>query len=233
VLGAGGQALDRRCTGAEASAFAGLGWAPTRQGILLARRGWVLSDFLSGANSRLPLGPDEGFTHVFDERDGRPAIYAGGSVADPAKIATLHAGYFDNLGNLDVSGVWETRYGIGGIVLDAARGARGDGTVSSIGSTTTAWCRAPERDQRVLPDRVVSLARASPRRSATTISGFATRTAARGTDESGNAYTIAYLLELGLRHRIAAEYVWVKQAIDRDVSDPGTNGFQVSYRFRY
>ena len=38
-----------------------------------------------------------------------------------AEIATAHAGYYDNLGDLAVDGVWETRYGTAGVALQPAR----------------------------------------------------------------------------------------------------------------
>ena len=67
-----------------------------------------------------------GTTNEFDERDGRPALYVGGNVRDPWKIGELRAGYFDNLGNLAVKGVWETRYATVGVAAAAAAGSRHD-----------------------------------------------------------------------------------------------------------
>jgi hypothetical protein len=62
----------------------------------------------------LPL-PNGTQTDVFDERDGRPAIYVGVNLEDPWRIGELRAGYFDNLADLGKKGTWETRYGVAGL----------------------------------------------------------------------------------------------------------------------
>src|SRR5581483_4545478 len=55
IVGFEGQWWHSAADAPEMAAFAGAGFGPDQQGILLARRGWVLSDFLSGVNSKLPL----------------------------------------------------------------------------------------------------------------------------------------------------------------------------------
>jgi hypothetical protein len=214
----------------EVAAFAGLGWGPDQQGILLARRGWVLSDFLSGANSSLPLPDSDQLTHVFDERDGRPALYVGGSVADPWRIGSAHAGYYDNLGDLAVDGVWETRYGVAGVALQPVGGL--DVTAQMLyGTTTTRGARLASTVNAFYP--IVSY-RWRGHRLSFRFDDFRVRDTDGGTstDEDGHAYTVAYLLEFWLRHRVAFEYVWVDSE-RTGVSDPGDDGWQVSYRFRY
>jgi hypothetical protein len=103
--------------GTRAGVFFGTGWGPDRTGSLLAQRGWVLRDHLSGVNSDLPL-PQPGWeARAFDERDGRPAIYSGLSLRDPWEIGEFRLGYLDNLGDQRTQAVWETRYGTAGVVL--------------------------------------------------------------------------------------------------------------------
>jgi hypothetical protein len=71
---------------ARIGAFGGFGWGPDQDGILVGRGGWILSDRLSGINSALPLPEPGQEAHVFNEKDGRPAIYAGLALADPWQI---------------------------------------------------------------------------------------------------------------------------------------------------
>lgn len=216
--------------GPEVAAFAGAGFGPDQQGILLARRGWVLSDFLSGANSRLPLPGSDDLTTVFDERDGRPAVYVGGSVTDPWRIGSVHAGYYDNLGNLAVEGVWETRYGVAGVVLEPVRGL--DLTAQMLyGKTAVRGSALASTVSAFYP--IVSY-RWREHRVSFRYDDFRVRDTDGGssTAESGHAYTVAYLFEFWLRHRVAFEYVWV-DAERADVVEGGDDGWQVSYRFRY
>ena len=54
------------------------------------------------------------------------------------------------------------------------------------------------------------------------------------TDERGDGVTAAYFYEWGLRHRIGLEYLWLNSR--RPASSPcelSSDGWQVSYRFRY
>ena len=192
----------------------------------------MLSDWLSGINSQLPLPTPFGETDVFDERDGRPALYVGGSVGDPWKIGKLRVGYFDNLGDSTCKGVWETRYGVVGVALQPLPGL--DILFQYlIGKTDVAHARA-----RAAPFRRST--RSSPTAGASTASRFATTTSRSrttsgpppNTRERGHAFTVGYLFEFWLRHRVGFEYITVDS--DRvGVSDPGDDGWQVSYRFRY
>jgi hypothetical protein len=54
------------------------------------------------------------------------------------------------------------------------------------------------------------------------------------TSEHGHAETAAYLIEIGLRQRIAFEYVWMHSQRDATGSlNPTPSGWQLSYRIRY
>jgi hypothetical protein len=213
----------------ELSAFAGMGWGPDRMGILLARRGWVLSDFLNGINSEFSL-PGGGEGYGFDERDGRPALYAGAAVGDPWKIGKLQAGYFDNLGNLAVEGVWEMRYGVAGVALQPIAGL--DVLFQYlIGKTETRTNNFSSTVQAFYP--LISY-RWRTHRVTFRYDDFRVQDedGPPNTRERGHAFTVSYLFEFGLRHRVGFEYITV-DSTRAGVSPPGDDGWQVSYRFRY
>jgi hypothetical protein len=54
------------------------------------------------------------------------------------------------------------------------------------------------------------------------------------TSEHGNAVTASYLVQVGLRHRIAFEYIWMNShRLINGPLNPTPDGWQMSYRFRY
>ena len=60
------------------------------------------------------------------------------------------------------------------------------------------------------------------------------RNAAPFNRERGCAFTVAYLFEFWLRHRIGFEYIIPdSHRPDRAAPDPSDDGWQLSYRFRY
>jgi hypothetical protein len=213
----------------DLNAFAGMGWGPDRMGILLARRGWVLSDFLNGINNKFPL-PDGSYGQGFDELDDRPALYVGGDVGDPWKIGKLAVGYFDNLGNLAVQGVWEMRYGVAGVALQPVAGldilfqyliGKTDTRTNSFGSIVQALY--PLISYRWRTHRVTF--RYDYFRVQDEDGPPITR-------QRGHAYTVCYLFEFGLHHRIGFEYI-TADSTRAGLSPPGDDGWQISYRFRY
>ena len=213
-------------------AYGGFGWGPDQQGILLAQRGWILSDWLAGMNSELPL-PGGGNSNEFDERDGRPALYVGGSVRDPWKIGELRAGYFDNLGDLSVDGVWETRYASVGVAASPLPGL--DLLFQYlIGKTNN---RAGPFDDTIQAFFPLASYRWRGHRVSVRYDNFRVqddRHAAPFDRERGWAVTVAYLFEFWLRHRVGFEYIIVDSyRPDRAASDPSDDGWQLSYRFRY
>lgn len=216
----------------QLDAFAGFGWGPDQLGILLANRGWDLNDWLSGVNSDLPIPSNGQETAVFDEIDGRPALYLGGSVADADNVAELHLGYFDNLGNLDDAGVWETRYGTAGVAVQPLDGLE-ILMQGLIGWTTTRGAALESRFSAWYP--LVSYFYRGNRVSLR-YDNFQVNDEDGGiaTDESGYALTFAYMYEFWLRHRVAFEYIYVDS--ERPGSTPvhlSQGGWQISYRFRY
>jgi hypothetical protein len=216
----------------ELSVFAGLGWGPDQQGVLLAQRGWILSDYLSGINSVLPLPAPAYGTAVFDERDGRPALYAGVNVRDPWHVGALRLGYYDNLGDLAVDGVWETRYGIAGVALQplpgldilfqyligktAKRSPAFDSTVQALYPLVSYRWRGFRVTARYDDFRVDDNSASGP-----------------PTRERGHAWTFAALFEFWLRHRVGFEYILVDSERAASPPDPSDDGWQLSYRFRY
>lgn len=215
------------------SAFGGLGWGPDQMGILLAERGWVLSDYQSGINGDLPIPATGGETSVFDERDGRPALYAGAAVSDPSHVVELRLGYFDNLGDLATTGVWETRFAQAGMVLEPVAGLELM-MQGLLGMTVTRGAPLESRFSAWYP---LASYRYREHRVAVRYDNFHVNDLDGGppsTEETGYAITFAYLYEFWLRHRLGFEYIYV------DSSRPGSlpdrmaqGGWQLSYRFRY
>jgi hypothetical protein len=232
VLGVQGDWWTTTANETELNAFGGFGWGPDQQGILLARRGWVMSDWLAGMNSTMPLPPG-GTTNEFEERDGRPAVYVGGNVRDPWKIGELHAGYFDNLGDLSVKGVWETRYATVGVSAAPLPGL--DLMFQYlIGKTNN---RSGPFDNTIQAFYPLASYRWRGHRISVRYDNFRVqddRHAAPFNRERGWAVTVAYLFEFWLRHRIGFEYIIPdSHRPDRAAPDPSDDGWQLSYRFRY
>lgn len=92
-------------------------------GVLLAWRGWTLTDYEAGLHDRLPLPRDIGLgnafprqaaeTRPFVEVDGRPGFYLGLN-ADRAESYTFRAMYYDNRANPTAieqgQYAWHTRF---------------------------------------------------------------------------------------------------------------------------
>ncbi len=218
--------------GVHADLVCGAGWGPDQAGSLLAERGWVLSDALSGINSELPLPQPGQSTSVFYERDGRPAVYAALNLSDPWKIGGLRFGYFDNLGDQGHDDVWETRFGTAGAVVRAipkldlivqVMTGETNTRANRWDSTFTAWYpllsfhHGPHRLTARYDELLVDDSDGPP-----------------ASRERGDALTVAYLYQLGLRHRLGFEYIFVDSHRAAPANrDPSDGGWQVSYRYRY
>jgi hypothetical protein len=212
--------------------LAGSGFGGDDMGALIAQRGWVLSDYLAGVNVELPL-PRRGRTMaVFRERDHRPGVYARAVLADRRETAALHLGYFDNLAEQARSGGWATRFGTVGAVVHPLP------HLTVVAQYLEGATRTRVDDFDSAFRAVYGLVSVDYRRQ---------RLSARYdffriddhdgppiTREHGYALTFAYLIEIGLRHRLAIEYLRVtshRPATGFD--DPSDGGWQFSYRFRY
>lgn len=213
-------------------ALGGFGFGADQAGILLAQRGWVLSDYLTGVNATLPLPAAGKSTSVFDERDLRPAVYFMLTASDPWKVGSLRLSYFDNLGDTSVAGVWRTRFGTVGLALHPVPhldvlGEFLEGETSRAGLADDSRFRAvyflysfffgPQRITVRFDDfRVIDL------------------DGPPDTAEHGDAITLAYLLELGLHQRIAFEYILLDSHHPAlYAGDPPDNGWQLGYRYRF
>lgn len=212
--------------------IAGAGFGADDMGALVAQRGWVLSDYLAGVNVELPLPTRGRTTSVFDERDHRPAVYARAILADRRDTVALHLGYFDNLTEQDRGGGWSTRFGTVGTLVRpfphvtfAAQYLEGE-TNTRIDDFDSAF-----RAVYALLSLDYKRHRLTTRYDFFRVDD---RDGAPITREHGYALTFAYLVEIGLRHRVAIEYLRVtshRPATGFD--DPSDGGWQFSYRYRY
>jgi hypothetical protein len=230
VVGLEGEYWHSTSNGSEFGVLIGSGWGPDRAGILLGQRGWVMSDWIAGVNSDLPLLGPAGSTNVFDEKDGRPAVYLSIHAGALDGMVQARAGYFDNIADLGEEGAWETRYGVGAVGLQPLAGL--DLLVQGlIGRTATRADRLESTFSTVYP--LISYRYRSHRVTARYDHFRIDSTdGPPSTRERGNAVTLAYLYEFWLRHRLAAEYIWIdsERPGSSDLSD---NSWQLSYRFRY
>lgn len=209
----------------------GLGYGPDQLGRLLALRGWVMGDGLSGLNSDLPL-PNGTRTDIFDERDHRPAAYTWISLSDARDRGTLKLGYFDNMGDQGTAGVWHTRLATIGSTLHPLPSI--DLVVQYLRGK--ALVRDTTNDSSLRAFYALLSHHRQRHRVSVRYDEFRIHDLDGGNDtrESGDAITAAYAYEWGLRQRISVEYTWL------DSNRPGSalprqsqDGWQLSYRFRY
>ncbi len=200
---------------------------------VLAGRGWVLSDYVSGVNADLPLARDGQRNSVFNEDDGRPALYVLATLADRRRFGELILGYFDNLGDQGAGDAWETRFGTLGAVLHPLPFV--DLLVQYLyGDAQT---RGNPLDTGLQAFYALVSAHHRGHRISFRYDDFRLRdrdSDAYRTGENGRAFTVAYLFELGLHHRFGFEYMLPtthRAALGHD--DPSDDGWQLSYRFRY
>jgi hypothetical protein len=144
----------------------------------------------------------------------------------------LHVGYFDNLAEQRPDNGWSTRFGTVGALAHplphvtlAAQYMEGETNtrVNDFDSAFRAVYALLSLDYR-------------RHRFTTRYDFFRVDDHDGGpiTREDGWALTFAYMLEIGLRHRVAIEYLRVtshRPATGFD--DPSDGGWQFSYRFRY
>jgi hypothetical protein len=209
----------------------GAGYGPDQFGRLLALRGWVIGDHVIGSNGDLPL-PNGTRTEIFDERDDRVAAYAMVSLSDRQERGAIKIGYFDNMGDQGVAGVWHTHFTTIGVVLHplpsldvVAQYLSGDALVASPSNDSELRAYYGLLSYRYRRHRLT--ARYDEFRLEDLDGGNSTR-------ESGDGVTLCYSFEWGLRHRLGLEYVWLDT--ERPASaqpEPDQDGWQISYRFRY
>jgi hypothetical protein len=233
VVGLEGEWWRATAGGTRLSLLAGLGFGADSFGQLLPERGWVLSDALRGVNSVLPLPRPGVNSFVFDERDYRPALYFELNLTEAQKRAELKLGYFDNLGDQGTTGTWATRFGNFGAILHPL--ARVDLLLQYlIGETHTylaTWDSSFSAFYALLSYHYRSH-RFSIRYDVFRVHDL--DGGPRQSRERGDAFTLAYLFEFGLHHRVGFEYIFAhSHHPSLSQSDPSDGGWQLSYRFRY
>jgi hypothetical protein len=233
LAGAEGEWWHTTRSGIKLGALAGAGYGGDQIGRLLALRGWVLGDTIGGINGNLAL-PNRGErTDIFNERDQRPAVYGWLSVGDEGEIVSLKLGMIDNRGDESRPGVWHTRFTTVGLVIHAT--ARIDLLAQYLNGV--ARVAAPPNDSSLSASYVLASYHFKQQRLSLRYDQFRVHDLDGGpssTSEHGDAVTAAYMVQLGLRHRIALEHIWMNS--HRDVTgtlNPTPDGWQVSYRFRY
>lgn len=214
------------------SVIAGMGFGNDEFGRMLALRGWVLSDYLPGVNSDLPLPARGQRMAVFNERDHRPALYTLFTLQAPRNWGQVILGYFDNLGDQGTEGVWETRFGTVGAALHPL--AR----VEFLSQYMVGTGRVRNRPTDIAFSAFYSLLSVQYRGHRVSARYDVFRTGNRDRPpsfrEHGDGVTLAYLFEFGLHHRVAFEYIFLhsrRPAVRPP--DPSDGGWQLSYRFRY
>jgi hypothetical protein len=118
----GGEAtLSRKIAGQQVLATAGMFGNDDTSGTLLTYRGWAMHDLRSTLQGRFPLSPLSGFmitrqdqwTESSIEIDTRAGYY-GRLEWQPSQSSSLHAFYYDNVGNRTAvekhQWAWDTRF---------------------------------------------------------------------------------------------------------------------------
>jgi hypothetical protein len=211
--------------------LAGAGAGPDLFGRLLALRGWAMGDNLGGLNGDLPL-PNGTRTDLFDERDGRPAVYALATIGDAEERATFTLGALDNGGDQDEEGVWRTRLATIGATLHPHPSV--DVVLQYLDGE--ARVREPANDSDLRAYYGLVSFRLRDHRFSVRYDDFRVDDVDGGnpTGERGEGFTAAYAYQWGLRHRIGLEHVWLDSRRPENASpELASDGWQVSYRYRY
>ncbi|HVY81872.1 MAG TPA: hypothetical protein VG994_12870 [Steroidobacteraceae bacterium] len=219
-------------SGIRLGALAGVAWGPDQFGRLLALRGWAMGDGLSGLNSDLALPNRTERTDIFNERDGRPAAYTRLTLSDAQEIATLMLGYFDNRGDERESGVWRTHFSTVGLTLHPH--ANVDVLAQYLDGT--AHVATPNNDSSLRAYYGLVSFHTQRQRVSVRYDDFRLHDldGPPNTAENGHAVTLTYQYQFGLRHRLAAEYIWMQShRVASPFTNPTPDGWQLSYRYRY
>lgn len=217
--------------GLRMGVLVGAGFGPDQLGRLLALRGWAMGDGLSGFNSDLPL-PSGVRTDIFDERDDRPAAYTWLSLGDAGERVSVRLGFLDNFGDQDATGVWNTHLATAGAIFHPH--PRIDLLVQYLRGE--ARVRDTTNDSSVRAYYALLSHHEGRHRFTLRYDSFRVNDVDGGnsTEERGEGVTFAYLLEVGLRHRIGFEHIWLNSRRPAAaVPEPSQDGWQLSYRFRY
>jgi hypothetical protein len=191
-----------------------------------------MGDGLSGYNSTLALPGRTDRTDVFDERDDRPAAYTWLTLSDEQEIAILKVGYFDNRGDENEPGVWHTHFSTVGVTLHPHPSI----DVLAQYLDGIARVRQPNNDSSLRAYYGLVSYHSQRQRVSVRYDNFRLHDLDGPpiTTEDGHAVTLAYQYQLGLRHRVAAEYIWLdSHRVASGFANPTPDGWQLSYRYRY
>ena len=219
-------------SGLRLGALVGAGLGGDQMGRILALRGWVIGDTLSAVNGDLALPGREDRTNVFNNRDHRPTVYSWLSAGDAGGIASARLGVIDNRGDESSPGVWHTHFTTLGIVLHPHH--RIDVLAQYLEGA--ARVHSPANDSAMSAFYVLVSYHTLRQRVSARYDSFRVHDLDGGpsTNEYGHAVTTSYLVELGLRSRIALEYIWMDSRREaKGWVNPTPDGWQLSYRFRY
>ncbi len=232
LAGAEGEGWYVTRSGIRLGGLVGAGYGGDQVGRILALRGWVIGDTLAGINGDLALPGRADRTSIFNDRDHRPAIYSWISVGDAGEIASAKLGVIDNRGDESNPGVWHTHVTTVGIVLHPYR--RLDVLAQYLEGT--ARVSSPANDSAISAFYALVSYHTPRQRVSVRYDAFRIHDLDGGpsTNEHGHALTTSYFIELGLRSRIALEYIWMDSQREATGSvNPTPDGWQLSYRLRY
>jgi hypothetical protein len=219
--------------GVRIDALVGAGYGGDQIGRLLALRGWAIGDALGGINGNLALPGRAERTDIFNERDHRPTVYSWLTLGDTHEVASLKFGYLDNLGDETRNGVWHTHFSTVGLVVHPH--PRVDLLAQYLDGV--ARVQAPPNSSSLSALYVLVSPHYKGQRISVRYDTFRVHDLDRGpvsTSERGHAVTASYLVQVGLRHWIAFEYIWLdNHRLSNQPLNPTPDGWQVSYRFRY
>jgi hypothetical protein len=233
LAGAEGEWWHTSRSGMKLGALIGAGYGGDQMGRLLALRGWAIGDALGGINGDLALPARQQRTDIFNERDHRPALYTWLTLGDEHDIASLKFGFMDNRGDQSQPGIWHTHFSTVGLVLHPH--PRIDVLLQYLDGV--AKVNAPPNDSSISAVYVLLSHHYKRQRVSIRYDAFRAHDLDGGptsTSEHGDAVTASYLVQMGLRHRIAFEYVWMNShRLSNAPLNPTPDGWQMSYRFRY
>jgi hypothetical protein len=232
LAGLEGEWWHETSSGLRVGALVGTGYGPDRMARLLALRGWAMGDGVSGINSDVPLPHRAERERIFDERDHRPAAYSMITLSDKQEVASLKIGYFDNLGDESVEGVWHTRFKELGLTLlphpsidvlaqyldgEAYVGTPNNDSDLSAWYALLSWHHQRQRFTVRYDSFSIEDSDGPP-----------------STRDKGDAVTVSWQFQWRLRHRIAFEHIWLDSRRRADnVANPTPRGWQLGYRYRY
>jgi hypothetical protein len=232
LAGAEGEGWYVSRSGVRLGALVGAGYGGDQIGRILALRGWVVGDTLGGINGNLALPGGDQRTDVFNERDHRPALYSWVSLGDKDEIASVKLGVIDNRGDESKPGVWHTHFTTVGLVLHPY--PRVDLLAQYLDGA--ARVRSPANDSAMSAFYLMLSYHYRQQRLSLRYDDFRVHDLDGGpsTSEHGHAVTVSYLIQIGLRNRIAFEYIRMNSHRDATGSqNPTPDGWQLSYRIRY